>query len=174
MKFFIVTLFLILSPFKLSAGDFQLKGEQLQIFQRALGSQVNERMHKKFWSLVPKIQREDILRNKKQFDKFINDNFLLAYKFQQEVWKSIKVSYQQRQVFKTQLYNEYKAILKTKPYSKTAIKNSEGLLHSSAKRVGYKSQRGTVYPTDQMANSVLKNLDQMFYRVSKLVNPIWK
>ena len=70
--------------------------------------------------------------------------------------------------------NKYKNILLTKPYSKQAIKNSEGMLLAASKRSVYNSPRGPVYPDDKMAEKVLTNLDQIFVRIQKLINPVWQ
>ena len=115
-----------------------------------------------------------ILKDRKAFDKFMNENVLLGYKYQQEFWKSVLVSFRERQIFKTDLYNKYKDILLTKPYSKQAIKNSEGMLLAASKRSIYNSSRGPIYPDDKMAEQVLINLDQIFKRIKKLINPVWK
>ncbi len=168
-----ITFFLILLS-QSFANDFQLKGEQYQIFQNVLKGNINKQIHKKFWSLVPKKEMNSILNDRKAFDKFMNENVLLGHKYQQEFWKSILVSFRERQVFKTDLYNKYKDILLTKPYSKQAIKNSEGMLLAASKRSVYNSSRGLIYPDDKMAEQVLNNLDQIFKRIKKLINPLWE
>ena len=71
-------------------------------------------------------------------------------------------------------HNKYKNILLTKPYSKQAIKNSEGMLLAASKRSVYNSSRGPVYPDDKMAEQVLINLDKIFKRIKKLINPVWE
>ena len=167
----IITLFLSSFSF---AQDFQLKGEQYQIFQNVLKGNINKQMHERFWSLVPKNEMDSILQNRQAFDKFVNENVLLGYKYQQEFWKSLSVTFRERQIFKTDLYDKYKKILLTKPYSKQAIKNSDGMLLSASKRSVYNSPRGPIYPDDRMAEQVLINLDQMFARIKKLINPIWE
>ena len=167
----IITIFLSSYSF---AQDYQLKGEQYQIFQNVLKGNINKQIHEKFWSLVPKKEMDSILKDRKEFDKFMNENVLLGYKYQQEFWKSVLVSFRERQVFTTDLYNKYKDILITKPYSKQAIKNSEGMLLAASKRSVYNSSRGPVYPDDKMAEQVLINLDQIFKRIKKLINPVWK
>ena len=153
--------------------DFQLKGEQYKIFQNVLKGDINKQIHNKFWSLVPKKEMDAIFNNKKGYDKFINENILLGYKFQKEFWKSVVVTFREKQVFKTELYNKYKKTLVSKPYSKQAIKNSEGMLLAASKRSVYNSSRGPVYPDDKMAEQVLYNLDQIFTRIEKLINPKW-
>ena len=168
-----ITISLFLSSLSF-AQDYQLKGEQYQIFQNVLKGTINKQIHQKFWSLVPKKEMDSILKDRKAFDKFMNENVLLGHKYQQEFWKSVLVSFRERQVFKTDLYNKYKDILLTKPYSKQAIKNSEGMLLAASQRSVYNSSRGPIFPDDKMAEQVLKNLDQIFKRIKKLINPVWQ
>ena len=174
MRVLLIFLFTFFISFNLSANDYQLKGEQYQIFQNVLKGNISKQIHEKFWSLVPKKEMNSILKDRKEFDKFMNENVLLGYKYQQEFWKSILVTFREKQVFTTDLYNRYKDILLTKPYSKQAIKNSEGMLLAASKRSVYNSSRGPVYPDDKMAEQVLINLDQMFIRIRKLINPVWE
>ena len=134
MRYILVIFFTFFISFNLSANDYQLKDEQLKIFQNVLKGSINKQIHHKFWSLVPKKEMDSILKNRKEFDKFMNENILLGYKYQQEFWKSLLITFQERQIFKTELYNEYKKILLTKPYSREAIKNSEGMLLAASKR----------------------------------------
>ena len=115
-----------------------------------------------------------ILKDRKNFDKFMNENVLLGYKYQQEFWKSILVTFRERQIFTTDLYNKYKDILLTKSFSKEAIKNSEGMLLAASKRSVYNSSKGPIYPDDKMAEQVLENLAQIFARIKKLINPVWQ
>lgn len=174
MKTLITLIFSFILLTQSFANDFQLKGEQYKIFQNVLKGNINKKIHEKFWSLVPKKEMSAILKDRKAFDKFMNENVLLGYKYQQEFWKSVLVSFRERQIFKTDLYNKYKDILLTKPYSKQAIKNSEGMLLAASKRSIYNSSRGPIYPDDKMAEQVLINLDQIFKRIKKLINPVWK
>ena len=174
MRYLLVFLFTFFVSFNLSANDYQLKGEQYQIFQNVLKGNINKQTHERFWSLVPKNEMDSILKNRQAFDKFVNENVLLGYKYQQEFWKSLLVTYRESQIFKTDLYNKYKKILLTQPYSKQAIKNSEGMLLAASKRSVYNSLRGPVYPDDKMAEQVLNNLEQIFVRIQKLINPVWQ
>ena len=174
MRFLYIFLLTFVISFNSLANDYQLKGEQYQIFQNVLKGNINKQIHEKFWSLVPKKEMDAILKDRKAFDKFMNENVLLGHKYQQEFWKSVLVSFRERQVFKTDLYNKYKDILLTKPYSKQAIKNSEGMLLAASKRSVYNSSRGPIYPDDKMAEQVLINLKQIFKRIKKLINPVWE
>ena len=175
MKYIIRLFLLMILLSNISYADsYELKGEQLKIFQQTISGEINQKMHNRFWSLVPKKDMNSILKNKDKFDKFLNESILLAFKFQQEIWKSIRVSYLEKQVFKTDLYREYKSMLKLKPYAKKAIENAEGLLKSASKRTGYNSQRGVIYPNDTMSDKILINLEQIFFRSSKLFNPVWE
>jgi len=174
MRHIFVLLFTFFISFNLSANDYQLKDEQLKIFQNVLKGNINKQIHERFWSLVPKNEMDSILKNRKEFDKFMNENILLGYKYQQEFWKSLLITFQERQIFKTELYNEYKKILLTKPYSREAIKNSEGMLLAASKRSVYNSSRGPVYPDDKMAKRIISNLEQIFVRIKKLINPVWQ
>ena len=174
MKTLLTIIFIFfLSSFSF-AQDYQLKGEQYQIFQNTLKGTITKQIHQRFWSLIPKKEMDSILNNGGEFDKFINENILLGYKYQQEFWKSVLVTFREKQIFKTDLYNKYKNILLTKPYSKQAIKNSEGMLLAASKRGVYNSSRGPIYPDDKMAKKILNNLDETFIRIEKLINPIWK
>ena len=71
----IITIFLSSYSF---AQDYQLKGEQYQIFQNVLKGNINKQIHKKFWSLVPKKEMDSIIKDRKKFDKFMNENVLLG------------------------------------------------------------------------------------------------
>ena len=174
MRVLLIFLFTFFISFNLSANDYQLKGEQYQIFQNVLKGNISKQIHEKFWSLVPKKEMNSILKDRKNFDKFINENVLLGYKYQQEFWKSVLVTFRERQIFTTDLYNKYKDILLTKSFSKEAIKNSEGMLLAASKRSVYNSSKGPIYPDDKMAEQVLENLDQIFTRIKKLINPVWQ
>ena len=174
MRYLTVLFFTFLISFKLSANDYQLKGEQYQIFQNVLKGSINKQIHEKFWSLVPKKEMDSILKDRKEFEKFMNENVLLGYKYQQEFWKSVLVTFREKQIFTTDLYKKYKDILLTKSFSKEAIKNSEGMLLAASKRSVYNSSKGPIYPDDKMAEQILKNLDQIFARIKKLINPVWQ
>ena len=174
IRFLLILLFTLFLSSYSYGDDFELKGEQLKIFQNTLKGSIDKKAHNRFWSLVEKKEMNSILKNKSAFDKLINENILLAYRYQQEFWKSLLITFRERQIFKTDLYNKYKSILKTKPYAKQAIKNSEGMLLAASKRVIYNSSSGPMYPDDKMAEKILPHLEKAFTRIAKLINPIWE
>ena len=166
---------------------------QMFIIQQTLNvdqGKVTKQMHTDFWKDVP---------NKDDVVKFMETTGLMAkitrdgMQYQMELWKSALISYQNKQVFKSDDYLKIKAVVndfinrvsKNIPDAneraqvvnqmKTSMINSENLLKSAASRTAMQSVQGPIIElSEERITQIINNIEKSFSRIDKLLQLEWK
>ena len=177
----------------LSGSAYSMTESQMMIIHQVLNvdqGKVTKKMHTDFWKDVP---------NKSDMVEFMETTGIMAkltrdgMNYQMELWKSALISYQNKQVFKSEDYIEAKETMtdfinrvsKNIPNAnervqvinqmKTAMINSNNLLKSAASRTNMKSVQGPIVElSEERMTFVISNIEKSFSRIDKLLQLEWK
>ena len=187
----IVSIFIL--SFFLSVNAYAMTQNQMLIIQQTLNvdqGKVTEQMHTDFWKDVP---------NKDDVVKFMETTGLMAkiardgMQYQMELWKSALISYQNKQVFKSDDYLKIREVMndfinrvsKNIPDAneraqvvnqmKTSMINSDNLLKSASTRTAMQSVQGPIIElSEERISFVINNIEKSFVRIDKLLSAEWK
>lgn len=187
-KLFIIFIFFLV----FSTKSFPLTPNQLEVLGVVMSvyGKIDKYLHSRFWKDVKNPQELKVYFETDGMQaKMIRDGL----NYQRELWKSALVSYETKQVFKSESYlnakkemnffvnntvknikniNERNAVINQ---MKTSMANSQGLLESAASHRPLVGAQGiTVQIDKEKILYILKNLDTTFLRIEKLLNPNWK
>ena len=190
MKKLLVSLILFIS---FTSQLMAMTQNQMFIIQQTLNvdqGKVTKQMHTDFWKDVP---------NKDDVVKFMETTGLMAkitldgMQYQMELWKSALISYQNKQVFKSEDYIKAKETMtdfinrvsKNIPNAneraqvinqmKTGMINSDNLLKSAAARTNMQSVQGPIVElSEERMTFVISNIEKSFSRIDKLLQSEWK
>ena len=177
----------------LSGNAYSMTENQMMIINQVLNvdqGKVTKQMHTDFWKDVP---------NKGDIVKFMETTGVMAkltrdgMNYQMELWKSALISYQNKQVFKSEDYIEAKETMtdfinrvsKNIPNAneraqvinqmKTGMINSDNLLKSAAARTNMQSVQGPIVElSEERMTFVISNIEKSFSRIDKLLQLEWK
>ena len=166
---------------------------QMMIIHQVLNvdqGKVTKQMHTDFWKDVP--DKEDLIgfmETTGMMAKITRDGM----QYQMELWKSALISYQNKQVFKSEDYIEAKETItdfinrvsKNIPNAneraqvinqmKTGMINSDNLLKSAASRTNMQSVQGPIVElSEERIILVINNIEKSFSRIDKLLQLDWK
>ena len=184
--------FLVLG-FLFSGNAYSMTDNQMMIINQVLNvdqGKVTKQMYTDFWKDVP---------NKSDMVEFMETTGIMAkltrdgMQYQMELWKSALISYQNKQVFKSEDYIKAKETMtdfinrvsKNIPNAnervqvinqmKTAMINSNNLLKSAASRTNMKSVQGPIVElSEERMTFVISNIEKSFSRIDKLLQSEWK
>ncbi|MBC8306258.1 MAG: hypothetical protein H8E55_62170 [Pelagibacterales bacterium] len=182
---------LIIITFLITNFSQAMTDKQMFILHQVLNvdqGKVTKQMHTDFWNDVP----DDVA-------KFMETTGLMAkitrdgMKYQMELWKSALISYQNKQVFKSEDYIKAKETMtdfinrvsKNIPNAneraqvinqmKTSMINSDNLLKSAASRTNMQSVQGPIVElSEERISFVISNIEKSFSRIDKLLQSEWK
>ena len=177
----------------LSGSAYSMTENQMMIIHQVLNvdqGKVTKQMHTDFWKDVP---------NKSDMVEFMETTGVMAkltrdgMNYQMELWKSALISYQNKQVFKSEDYIEAKEtmtdfinrvsknILNANERAqvinqmKTGMINSDNLLKSAASRTNMQSVQGPIVElSEERMTFVISNIEKSFSRIDKLLQLEWK
>jgi len=189
MKKLLVSLILFIS---FTSQLMAMTQNQMFIIQQTLNvdqGKVTKQMHTDFWKDVP---------NKDDVAKFMETTGLMAkitrdgMQYQMELWKSALISYQNKQVFKSDDYLKIREVMndfinrvsKNIPDAneraqvvnqmETSMINSDNLLKSAAARTAMQSVQGPVIElSEERISFVINNIEKSFVRIDKLLKVEW-
>jgi len=187
-KLFIVFILFLITTSKSNA----LTENQLMIFHQVLNvdqGKVTKQMHTDFWSDVP--DKDDVVN-------YMETTGLMAkitkdgMNYQKELWKSALISYQNKQVFKSDDYikardtmNDFiNRVSKNIPdpnerqqvvmQMQVSMENSAELLRSSGARMNFQTVQGPIIEiSEERLKFIIANLERSFVRIEKLLKPEW-
>ena len=179
--------------FNIEGNAYAMTQNQMFIIQQTLNvdqGKVTKQMHTDFWKDVP---------NKADLVEFMETTGLMAkitrdgMQYQMELWKSALISYQNKQVFKSDDYLKIREVMndfinrvsKNIPNAneraqvvnqmKTSMINSDNLLKSAAARTAMQSVQGPVIElSEERISFVISNIEKGFIRIDKLLSAEWK
>ena len=177
----------------LSVNAYSMTQNQMFIIQQTLNvdqGKVTKQMHTDFWKDVP---------NKDDVVKFMETTGLMAkisrdgMQYQMELWKSALISYQNKQVFKSDDYLKVREVMNDFIYRvsknipdanerlqvtnqmRTSMINSDNLLKSAAARTAMQSVQGPIIElSEERIIQVINNIEKSFSRIDKLLSIEWK
>tara|TARA_R110002072_G_scaffold215509_1_gene372627 strand:+ start:1281 stop:1856 length:576 start_codon:yes stop_codon:yes gene_type:complete len=177
----------------LSGSAYSMTESQMMIIHQVLNvdqGKVTKQMHTDFWKDVP---------DKEDFIGFMETTGIMAkltrdgMNYQMELWKSALISYQNKQVFKSEDYIKAKETMtdfinrvsKNIPDAneraqvinqmKTGMINSDNLLKSAASRTNMQSVQGPIVElSEKRIILVINNIETSFSRIDKLLQSEWK
>ena len=177
----------------LSGSAYSMTENQMMIIHQVLNvdqGKVTKQMHTDFWKDVP---------NKSDMVEFMETTGIMAkltrdgMNYQMELWKSALISYQNKQVFKSEDYIKAKETMtdfinrvsKNIPNAneraqvinqmKTGMINSDNLLKSAAARTNMQSVQGPIVElSEERMTFVISNIEKSFSRIDKLLQSEWK
>ena len=177
----------------LSGSAYSMTENQMMIIHQVLNvdqGKVTKKMHTDFWKDVP---------NKSDMVEFMETTGIMAkltrdgMNYQMELWKSALISYQNKQVFKSEDYIKAKETMtdfinrvsKNIPNAneraqvinqmKTGMINSDNLLKSAASRTNMQSVQGPIVElSEKRIILVINNIEKSFSRIDKLLQSEWK
>tara|TARA_R110001599_G_scaffold51464_1_gene144492 strand:+ start:561 stop:1136 length:576 start_codon:yes stop_codon:yes gene_type:complete len=177
----------------LSGNAYSMTESQMMIIHQVLNvdqGKVTKQMHTDFWKDVP---------DKEDFIGFMETTGIMAkltrdgMNYQMELWKSALISYQNKQVFKSEDYIKAKETMtdfinrvsKNIPDAneraqvinqmKTGMINSDNLLKSAASRTNMQSVQGPIVElSEKRIILVINNIETSFSRIDKLLQSEWK
>jgi N12 class adenine-specific DNA methylase len=177
----------------LSVNAYSMTQNQMFIIQQTLNvdqGKVTKQMHKDFWKDVP---------NKDDVVEFMETTGLMAkisrdgMQYQMELWKSALISYQNKQVFKSDDYLKVREVMNDFIYRvsknipdanerlqvtnqmRTSMINSDNLLKSAAARTAMQSVQGPIIElSEERIIQVINNIEKSFSRIDKLLSIEWK
>ena len=189
MKKLLVSLIIFIS---FTSQLMAMTQNQMFIIQQTLNvdqGKVTKQMHTDFWKDVP---------NKDDVVKFMETTGLMAkitrdgMQYQMELWKSALISYQNKQVFKSDDYLKIREVMndfinrvsKNIPDAneraqvvnqmETSMINSDNLLKSAAARTAMQSVQGPVIDlSEERISFVISNIEKSFVRIDKLLKVEW-
>jgi hypothetical protein len=175
-----------------STKSFSLTPNQLEVLGVVMNAhgKIDKYLHSRFWRDVENPKELKVFLETTGIEaKIIKDGL----NYQRELWKSALVSYETKQVFKSDSYLETKkeinffinntlkniqnvdernAVINQ---MKISMANSQGLLESAASHKPLVGAQGiTVQIDKEKILYILENLDSSFLRIEKLLNPNWK
>ena len=181
-----ISLLLIGNAHSMTDNQMMIINQVLNVDQ----GKVTKQMHTDFWKDVP--DKNDIV-------KFMETTGIMAkltrdgMNYQMELWKSALISYQNKQVFKSEDYIEAKETMtdfinrvsKNIPNAneraqvinqmKTGMINSDNLLKSAAARTNMQSVQGPIVElSEERMTFVISNIEKSFSRIDKLLQSEWK
>ena len=190
MKFFFT---IIVISFLITNFSHSMTQNQMMIIQQTLNvdqGKVTKQMHSDFWKDVP--NKDDVI-------KFMETTGLMAkitrdgMQYQMELWKSALISYQNKQVFKSDDYLKIKEVmndfinrvsknipnenerLQVTNQMKTSMINSDNLLKSASTRTAMQSVQGPIIElSEERISFVISNIEKSFSRIDKLLQVEWK
>ena len=190
MKKLLVSLIIFIS---FTSQLMAMTQNQMFIIQQTLNvdqGKVTKQMHTDFWKDVP---------NKDDVVKFMETTGLMAkitrdgMQYQMELWKSALISYQNKQVFKSDDYLKIREVMndfinrvsKNIPDAneraqvvnqmETSMINSDNLLKSAAARTAMQSVQGPIIElSEERISFVINNIEKSFVRIDKLLKVEWK
>ena len=177
----------------LSGSAYSMTENQMMIIHQVLNvdqGKVTRQMHTDFWKDVPdKSDMVEFMETTGIMAKLTRDGM----NYQMELWKSALISYQNKQVFKSEDYIEAKEIMtdfinrvsKNIPNAneraqvinqmKTGMINSDNLLKSAAARTNMQSVQGPIVElSEERMTFVISNIEKSFSRIDKLLKLEWK
>ena len=185
-KIFVLVLLLSGSAYSMTENQMMIIHQVLNVDQ----GKVTKQMHTDFWKDIP--DKNDIV-------KFMETTGIMAkltrdgMNYQMELWKSALISYQNKQVFKSEDYIEAKETMtdfinrvsKNIPNAneraqvinqmKTGMINSDNLLKSAAARTNMQSVQGPIVElSEERMTFVISNIEKSFSRIDKLLQLEWK
>jgi len=177
----------------LSVNAYSMTQNQMFIIQQTLNvdqGKVTKQMHTDFWKDVP---------NKDDVVEFMETTGLMAkisrdgMQYQMELWKSALISYQNKQVFKSDDYLKVREVMNDFIYRvsknipdanerlqvtnqmRTSMINSDNLLKSAAARTAMQSVQGPIIElSEERITQVINNIEKSFSRIDKLLSIEWK
>ena len=177
----------------LSVNAYSMTQNQMFIIQQTLNvdqGKVTKQMRTDFWKDVP---------NKDDVVKFMETTGLMAkisrdgMQYQMELWKSALISYQNKQVFKSDDYLKVREVMNDFIYRvsknipdanerlqvtnqmRTSMINSDNLLKSAAARTAMQSVQGPIIElSEERIIQVINNIEKSFSRIDKLLSIEWK
>ena len=181
-----ISLLLIGNAHSMTDNQMMIINQVLNVDQ----GKVTKQMHTDFWKDIP--DKNDIV-------KFMETTGIMAkltrdgMNYQMELWKSALISYQNKQVFKSEDYIEAKETMtdfinrvsKNIPNAneraqvinqmKTGMINSDNLLKSAASRTNMQSVQGPIVElSEERMTFVISNIEKSFSRIDKLLQSEWK
>ena len=158
----------------------------------SVGGSINEEMHRKFWTDVPK----EATGQWNTIFLWLAESITLAQDCLRALWRSALISFEKAEVLHTKALEdcekateahalesfpfvkgspEYDAFLKTYlPTKAMADEHASRLLEAAAKHTDLVSMNGEVIRIDDaIIKTVLDGLDESFQRVELLMNPVW-
>jgi len=181
-----ISLLLIGNAHSMTDNQMMIINQVLNVDQ----GKVTKQMHTDFWKDIP--DKNDIV-------KFMETTGIMAkltrdgMNYQMELWKSALISYQNKQVFKSEDYIEAKETMtdfinrvsKNIPNAneraqvinqmKTGMINSDNLLKSAAARTNMQSVQGPIVElSEERMTFVISNIEKSFSRIDKLLQLEWK
>ena len=185
-KIFVLVLLLSGSAYSMTENQMMIIHQVLNVDQ----GKVTKQMHTDFWKDIP--DKNDIV-------KFMETTGIMAkltrdgMNYQMELWKSALISYQNKQVFKSEDYIKAKETMtdfinrvsKNIPNAneraqvinqmKTGMINSDNLLKSAASRTNMQSVQGPIVElSEERMTFVISNIEKSFSRIDKLLQSEWK
>ena len=177
----------------LSGSAYLMTENQMMIIHQVLNvdqGKVTRQMHTDFWKDVPdKSDMVEFMETTGIMAKLTRDGM----NYQMELWKSALISYQNKQVFKSEDYIEAKETMtdfinrvsKNIPNAneraqvinqmKTGMINSDNLLKSAAARTAMQSVQGPIIElSEERMTFVISNIEKSFSRIDKLLQSEWK
>jgi len=177
----------------LSGSAYSMTENQMMIIHQVLNvdqGKVTRQMHTDFWKDVPdKSDMVEFMETTGIMAKLTRDGM----NYQMELWKSALISYQNKQVFKSEDYIEAKETMtdfinrvsKNIPNAneraqvinqmKTGMINSDNLLKSAAARTNMQSVQGPIVElSEERMTFVISNIEKSFSRIDKLLQSEWK
>ena len=177
----------------LSGSAYSMTENQMMIIHQVLNvdqGKVTRQMHTDFWKDVPdKSDMVEFMETTGIMAKLTRDGM----NYQMELWKSALISYQNKQVFKSEDYIEAKETMtdfinrvsKNIPNAneraqvinqmKTGMINSDNLLKSAASRTNMQSVQGPIVElSEERMTFVISNIEKSFSRIDKLLQSEWK
>jgi len=176
----------------LSGSAHSMTDNQMMIINQVLNvdqGKVTKQMYTDFWKDVP---------NKSDMVEFMETTGIMAkltrdgMNYQMELWKSALISYQNKQVFKSEDYIKAKETMtdfinrvsKNIPNAneraqvinqmKTGMINSDNLLKSAASRTNMQSVQGPIVElSEERIILVINNIEKSFSRIDKLLQSEW-
>ena len=193
MKLIFKSILIFIFSVTLSFKVFAMTENQMMIIHQVLNvdqGKVTKQMHTDFWKDVP--DKEDLIG-------FMETTGIMAkltrdgMNYQMELWKSALISYQNKQVFKSEDYIKAKETMtdfinrvsKNIPNAneraqvinqmKTGMINSDNLLKSAAARTNMQSVQGPIVElSEERMTFVISNIEKSFSRIDKLLQSEWK
>ena len=183
---------IFLLVFFISNIAYAMTENQMMIIHQVLNvdqGKKKKKMHTDFWKDVP---------NKSDMVEFMETTGIMAkltrdgMNYQMELWKSALISYQNKQVFKSEDYIKAKETMtdfinrvsKNIPNAneraqvinqmKTGMINSDNLLKSAASRTNMQSVQGPIVElSEERIILVINNIEKSFSRIDKLLQSEW-
>jgi len=153
------------------AADYSFTKQQKRIFQQVFSMEINKELHQRFWNDIPRGELAKIKKNSNEFVAQFDEIFLVAPKWQQSIWESVLLSYNNKKITKTSSYINLSKKYKNNRMFKKGIINAERLMKAAATRTPMQTDRGTMHVSSEMANQVLSNLDKSMQRAKILFDP---